>query len=384
MKIIKRFLKEIIIAIVFAIVVAVVIEKHNESAKRNKITENSKAIATVVAYDKDNKPLGQGSGIFITPNGALVTNYHVIKGATLILAKLASGAFYNAKEIIGIDKYTDVAIIQFDAKETPFTKRIGNSDKIRVGDKVFTIGSPLALESTVSEGIISNPNREFDGRRLIQFTAPISSGSSGGGLFNEKGEVIGITIAELTIPKEFKEEASSQNLNFAVPINDIGYALQGEEKRFTKGSPEYFYSNGVMAENKQEYDRAIEYFNKAIEVDDKYADAYIDLGIVYQEKGLYDKQLEFLEKAIQLAPDDFNANYYLALAYEDKGLYDKAIIAYIRTLELKPNDADTIYNMGLLYIILGQKDKAIEMANRVMPLNSGLGKELEILIEKTK
>jgi TPR repeat protein len=384
MKIIKRFLKEIIIALILAVIAAVLIEKYSESSKRNRITENSKAIATVVPLDKDRKPIGQGSGIFITPNGALVTNYHVIKDATSVLAKLSSGAFYERKGMIGIDKYTDIAIIQFDAKETPFTKKIGNSDRIRVGDKVFTIGSPLALESTVSEGIISNPNREFDGRRLIQFTAPISSGSSGGGLFDDKGEVIGITTGALAIPKEFKEETISQNLNFAVPINDITHALEGKEKRFTEGSPDYFYSLGVLAENKEEYDKAIQYFNKTLELDDKYTDAYLDLGTLYSEKRLYDKELEVFEKAIQLAPNDFDANYYLALAYEDKELYDKAIIAYTKALELKPNDADALYNTGILYIIMGQKDKALEMANRVIPLNSGLGRELKLLIEKTK
>jgi serine protease Do len=91
----------------------------------------------------------------------------------------------------------DIAILQFSASETPSVSDLGNSDDIRIGDKVFTIGTPTGQENTVSEGNISFTNRELNGRRFLQFTAPISPGSSGGGLFDEDGNIIGITTASL-------------------------------------------------------------------------------------------------------------------------------------------------------------------------------------------
>ena len=332
------------------------------------------------------KPFSQGSGIFITSNGILVTNYHVIKEVNLDLteAKLPSGAYFKFKKIIGIDEKSDIAILQFDAPKTPSVKSLGDSDKIQSGEKIVAIGAPLGFESTVTAGEISHPKRKLDSMEFIQFTAPISSGSSGGGLFSDSGETLGIITLSIQIPPELQKEVFTQNLNFAVPINIVKKVLNGEEKRFTEGSPQYFYSLGMLAKNKKEYDKAIEYYKRSIAIDNKYVDAYIDLGISYYKKGLYDEELKALKKAIQLNPNNSDAYYYLALAYEDKGLYNLAIAAYKKVLEIKPNDKDAIYQLGILYIVQGEKNKALDLIPKLTELNSGLGNELKTLLNRVK
>ena len=182
--------------------------------------------------------------------------------------------------IKGLNEKLDIAIFQFEATDTPYVKNLGDSDKILSGEKVIAIGSPSGLENSISEGIIANPARILFGTKFIQFTAPISPGNSGGGLFNKDGKVIGITTASLA-----GGEKSNQNLNFAVPINLIKDALNGTEKKLTEKSPDYYYSVGQIEENKNNYDKAFEYYEKAISEDSTYADAYVGLSeILYTRK----------------------------------------------------------------------------------------------------
>jgi Trypsin-like peptidase domain len=168
------------------------------------------SIVSIVMSDKDGHPLAQGSGFLVTKNGRVVTNYHVIKNGASAVIKLPDGAFFAIDGVLAFDKGHDVAVIKAHGGNFQ-TVALGDSDRLQVGEEVVAIGSPLSLESTVSNGIVSGI-RSDDGRRLLQITAPISHGSSGGPLFNLAGEVVGITTAALV---------GGENLNFAVPIDDV-------------------------------------------------------------------------------------------------------------------------------------------------------------------
>lgn len=375
---VRRFSKELIIALVLAVIVAFVIEILTAYERVKTIKNNLKAIALIVTHNQEKGLVVQGSGFFINRNGAFVTNYHVIEGAdwNSITAKLPSGAYYMIKDIIGIDKNSDIAILKFDAIENPFVE-MGDSDQLHHGDEIVVIGAPEGLESTVSTGVISNPERTFNGLKLIQFTAPISHGSSGGGLFSKSGKTVGVVAAMLR-PSE------TQNLNFAVPINVVKSVLTGGEKSFSLGSPEFFYSKGILAENRKEYDQAINYFKKAITLDEKYVHAFIDLGLAYDEKGLYNDELNVLKKAVLLDPLNSDGYYYLAMAYENNELYEKAIAAYEKVIEIKPTDKDAIYQLGILYIVQGKKNRAAALVPKLAELNAGLCNELKQLLSRVR
>jgi S1-C subfamily serine protease len=113
--------------------------------------------------------------------------------------------------VIDFDKNKDIAVLKIDGKDLP-TVSIGDSDKIKVGEDIVVIGNPEGLNNTVSKGIVSSTDREFEGMNYIQIDAPISEGSSGGPIFDGKGRVIAIATLILK---------SGQNLNFGVPINTI-------------------------------------------------------------------------------------------------------------------------------------------------------------------
>jgi hypothetical protein len=173
------------------------------------------AIVTVVMSDND-KPISRGTGFLVRPDGVIVTNYHVIETGDVAMVKFADGAIVPVDGVLALDKVRDLAIIKIHGK-TFRTLALGNSDQIQVGEEVVAIGSPLGLEQTVSNGILSGVRTDKDaGGRFLQVTAPITHGSSGGPLFNMAGEVIGITSLGFE---------GSGDLNFAIPINDAKHLL---------------------------------------------------------------------------------------------------------------------------------------------------------------
>jgi hypothetical protein len=171
-----------------------------------------KAVVLIVVSDSAGKEMKQGSGVVVSKDGQVVTNFHVIEGAKSAILKFPNGAFYLVDGVLAADKEKDIAVLK--ASGTDFaTVPLGNSDDLQVGEDVVSISSPLSLEATVSNGIVSSMRDLRDEKRpFFQTTAPISHGRSGGPLLNMHGEVIGITTAMMK---------GGQNLNFAVPINAV-------------------------------------------------------------------------------------------------------------------------------------------------------------------
>lgn len=140
---------------------------------------------------------GTGSGVIVNANGYILTNQHVIERAVKIKVRMANGSEQDAK-VIGQDAETDLAVLKIDSREPLAVARLGNSDKLRVGDWVLAIGSPFGLEQTVTAGIISardrvaDPNKQSPFQQFLQTDAAINPGNSGGPLVNLAGEVIGI------------------------------------------------------------------------------------------------------------------------------------------------------------------------------------------------
>lgn len=184
--------------------------------------EAARATVLVIASSSDGQQLNQGSGFVVSNDGRIVTNYHVVEGAKSAIVKFPNGAFYVVEGIVGIDRQADIAIIRAVGKDFP-TLTLGDSDTVRVGQEVVAIGSPLSLEATVSNGIIS-AIRELEDKKMkvFQTTAPISPGSSGGALLDREGHAVAITSFQY---------ARGQNLNFAIPINYAKFLLTGNAVR---------------------------------------------------------------------------------------------------------------------------------------------------------
>ncbi len=170
-------------------------------------------------------PGGLGSGFIINEDGFLITNFHVIEGETQISVEVylqkdgqLERKSYKDVKIIAMNKFEDMALLKIDDKDAPKFSRVllGDSDALAVGEKVFAIGSPLGLERTVTEGILSTKTRQMQGELYLQTTTQINPGNSGGPLFNMRGEVVGITNMKITF---------GEGLGFAIPISAVKYFL---------------------------------------------------------------------------------------------------------------------------------------------------------------
>ena len=159
---------------------------------------------------------GAGSGVIISEDGTIITNNHVVEGAQKVTVTLPDGTKYDGT-VLGTDAEADIAVVKIDATGlTPAV--IGNSDDVAVGDFCLAIGNPLGqLSGTVTNGIISAKDREVtlenSTMTLLQMSAAVSPGNSGGGLFNERGELIGIVNAKTN-------GNGAEGLGFSIPVND--------------------------------------------------------------------------------------------------------------------------------------------------------------------
>lgn len=194
--------------------------------------------------DDEQRAVSGGSGVIISPQGEILTNYHVIAsmGGTdnALEVKTSDGKSYKAT-VLGKDKELDIALIKIDAAHQPFAK-LGDSDSLRIGEWVVAIGNPFGLEHTVTQGIISAKGRKLDTgvSSFLQTDAAINRGNSGGPLLNLKGEVVGINTAI---------NPAGQNIGFAVPISMVNRIL----KDLRSGKP---VSRGYLGVGPQELDQA--------------------------------------------------------------------------------------------------------------------------------
>lgn len=189
---------------------------------------NAKSVVAVSStvqtnyYGQTRQGTSTGSGFIISDDGYVVTNHHVVEGATDVTVTLSTGDEYTAK-VIGSDSLNDVALLKVEATGLPAVK-LGSSDKLAIGDMVCAIGNPLgSLTATLTVGYVSGKDRQVTTDNstinMIQTDAAINSGNSGGPLFNMYGEVVGITSAKYS--GTTSSGASIEGISFAIPIDDV-------------------------------------------------------------------------------------------------------------------------------------------------------------------
>lgn len=170
-------------------------------------------------------PGGLGSGFFVTEDGHLITNFHVIEGETKISVEVyhqRKGQLerknYKDVRIVAINKFADLALMKVEDPDGPKFQRVllGDTERTAVGERLFAIGSPLGLERTVTEGILSTKTRQMGGDLYLQTTAQINPGNSGGPLFNLRGEVVGVNNMKVT---------SGEGLGFSIPVEQVKWFL---------------------------------------------------------------------------------------------------------------------------------------------------------------
>ena len=342
----------------------------------------------VFAYDDKGEFLKLGSGFFISQSGDIITNYHVLQGADSAEVKTSDGKTYPITYIVAEDEQSDIIRLSVDIS-SKYVHPLSLSTTVpEVGERIIVYGSPLGLEKTVSDGIVS-AIREVPGYgKLIQITAPISPGSSGSPVLNMKGEVIGIATFQMI---------EGQNLNFAIPSKKITSLNLMEEKETSitkelfgqesKEKEDYNYAYEAINKayyfiDKEEYEKALPYLERAIKTDISLlkARAYFQIGFCYSKLGFYKDAVEAFKQAIRIAPDSANAHCNLGYAYDKLGFYKDAIEAYKQAIRIDPDYANAHGNLGRVYFLIGDRNSALNEYKILKELDIDKANELFDLI----
>lgn len=197
---------------------SVTIVKKTELSASEVFDQCASAVFYIVVYDKNGTATATGSGVFISSNGEALTNYHVIDGSYSAKITTYDGNVYDVSGCYDYDATFDLAYIKIDGSGFPYLEM---NEDVTTGEKAYAIGSPLGLQNSLTEGIVSAASQPYGGVNYIQTTAAISHGSSGGALINSYGELIGITTAYIE---------GGQNIYLAVPVTYFSSLSKGTEQ----------------------------------------------------------------------------------------------------------------------------------------------------------
>ena len=330
-----------------------------------RIKPSAVAIET---FDSHGEKLSRGSGFFIDTD-RIVTNRHVLEGAYRAEVHSSAGAVFLVKGVLAVDAQGDLAVLKIDPPSPPIRPLPLDKTSPQEGESVVVIGNPLGLEGSVTNGIVSAVRDIPTFGRIIQITAAISAGSSGSPVVNMQGQVIGIATLQIT---------GGQSVNFAIPSERISQLqvtpamsladLVTTTGRNKRAKAVQSFRDGLSFLSKDDCEKALPYFEKAVEADYSYADAWAQAGFCNEKLGKHAEALEASKKAVSLRPSAesyFNiglANFYLKQ-------YRESADAYRAAIKLDPyNAADSYYALGLVYRDWGRVDEEIQAYKQAIKL----------------
>ena len=356
----------------------------------------SSSVVVVDIFDSKNEFIGQGSGVVIGA-GQVITNCHVAKRGKSRQVRQSGKTFAATMQYS--DPSRDLCQLNVPDLHAPPVV-LGTAKKLKVGQRVYAIGAPEDLELTLSEGLISSL-RPHEGADYIQTSAAISLGSSGGGLFDDQGQLIGITTFY---------HAEGQNLNFALPVDWIGelpkraqgilpvakksgldwlnrvVALEHKKdwpgmlklsQQWVKNEPvsaDAWFSLGIAHKNLKQYDQAIKAYRGALRIQPEYADAWNNLGNILNNIKQHEQAIQAYREALRIEPDYASAWNNLGIAYENIKQYEQAISAYQEAVRIEPEKTSGWYNLGEAYSRQGQQDKVQEIYQTLLKLDLQIAK----------
>lgn len=381
-----------------------VLASPTQALNPTEIFSNVKSgIVVVVAMDAKGEPAAFGSGVYL-PSGKIATNCHVLDGAEDVAVTYEKKTY--PASLYGGDEDRDICLLSSpELKAKAVT--LGRSATLNVGDQMFAIGAPKGLELTMSDGIVSALRGGFP--PMIQTTAAISRGSSGGGLFDANGHLVGITTLYMD---------DAQNLNFAAPVEWIAdikpiaspavvqtpaappakaLAKNGVDwferaKFFSKqkkwpelltvsrqwqaAEPDNFLawlSSAVAYREMSRYHEAIQDYSRAIDInpDDSYIWLYLGNALAATDQ--LEKAVKAFKESVSLDPENTQAWFMLALVQRDLEYYTAAAESLRTVLRAEPEDAEAWIELGFTYEFLKQPadaTSAFEQAYRLEPNNA--------------
>ena len=335
------------------------------------VNEIRPAVVTVIVYDINQQVAGIGSGFFIDKDGHLITNYHVLDGRYTAEVKTADGNAYPIKMIVADNRAADLVKVRVDIPRKKF-KWVETADRLpSIAEQILVVGSPMGLEQTVSEGIVSSIRTIPTVGEFFQMSAPISPGSSGSPVINLKGQVVGVATFQMI---------RGQNLNFAVSTKSIkklkpvkaGISMSlwtFNNSLHQPGLAEKLCRQGYSFSINGEDQKALEFFQEAIEKDPKNTMAWNGLGYCHVGMNNPAAAIKAYQQAIKTNPADETLYFILGNYYVKLDQPQEAVNAYRQVIRMKPDFEEAHFKLGVVYSRLGQIDEGKNAFETVIRLN---------------
>jgi len=381
------------VIVFFTILISPVAYALQEKAT-DALNKSPQAVVSITVYDSNKKILAQGKGVIVSPNGLVLTNYHLIcqgYSAKVHLAasekirkkvdwenvfypgfertrasqaekKKLKGKWVTVEGVMGIDKNLDFALLKLE-KKGYVSSQLSTSDQFEIGDNALVVVD----DESITEGTITGLKDFIGTKKIAQINLPLSPEMSGSPLFNSKGEVTG--IASYITDKSILILPAC----YALPLIKEGKATSlskySHEDYFT--TSEGLYLKGIAFSIMQEYNRSLSLIEESLRINPKNPYAYSQLGFLLNKLNRYEKAVDAYKEALNLNPEDYKAFFGLGFAYIRINEYQKAIVPLTQCTTINPNFPDAFYRLGLTYETLGQMEKAAEAYQQFIEINPG-------------
>ncbi len=332
------------------------------SSLRRLVAPVRQSVATVVAFDLEGETASIGSGFFIDRSGTLVTNYHVLEDAYRAEIKTAKGDRYPISAVLARSQLLDLIKVRVDIPSVLVTPAMLSVTEATIADRVVVIGSPMGLEQTVSEGIVSAVRTHPADVHIYQLTAPISQGSSGSPVLNLAGRVIGVVTFQAS---------KGQNLNFAVSIKALEMLPHDAEDlsiaewtlRRSGSDPRLaavLCQKGTQLSIRGKYEAALEFFQRATEANPDDPDAWHGLGSCYVGMNQPENAVAAFHHSITADPENAASHFLLAMFYKTMKQYQLAIPSLLRVIHIDSKNVQARIELADIYGKLNQTDAQIQ------------------------
>ncbi len=339
------------------------------------------AVVTVITYDPTGEKDAQGTGFFVDATH-VVTDWHVVDGATRIEVKTNDGKTFRVKGITAGSEDSDVATLELTQPNSTVVPLRIVSQVPDPGERVVVVGSPLGLEASISDGVVSGVRDIPELGRVIQISAPISRGSSGSPVVNMRGEVVGVAQAI---------RGGGQNLNFAIPGAQV-LAMKptpgpmiaskpAEQGRGPAMTSEEAFQTGLELFRANAYEQALPLFLEAARQNPTNHLAWFMAGHCYINTGDYGKAAAAFMNSVKAKPDFVDGYCSLGAALGLLGQHTAALEAFNTALKIDPKSSVGHYGRGLTYLSLGQRDKAMAEYKILQKLDPDLAGRLGELVQ---
>lgn len=377
------------LASIFVCLISSVPTWGQSSESPSTIFRNAKpSIVFIIAGDATGNPTVQGSG-FIIGKDRIVTNHHVVVGTSTALAVFSDGASSPITGVIADSATKDLIVLAASTGQRAAVS-LGDELALQQGDPVYAIGAPRGLELTLTDGIVS-AFRNMDDRFLIQSTAAIGHGSSGGPLFNREGKVVGITSALMS---------DTPGIYFSVGVGDLKRLLRNPQLLVLDFSEWAKRNTSRPANGTGSGDAASPTANKASQIDQLIHDKKFDeartaiealeaaepdsavthrlIGEFDQKTGHSDEALSELQLSVEKDPTDSLSQFYFAISLYDARRFDEALAHEVKSNELSPTPSD-IPLLAVLYYSVRNYKQAEDMARKALQSDANNEMALSVL-----